>query len=282
MPRIEPAMQTPCLAKLDVLEWPAGAVFESYGVRYGVRASSEEALGATRSILPDGTVEADDEEVGCLFSVIAGDEERVTGRPRRLSLAYQEHVQLARDRRLAPVLDVLRGYVRLRIAEHCPDRVFVHAGVVEWRGRAILIPGRSFTGKSTLIAELVRQGATYMSDEYAVLDEEGLVHPFAKPISLRPEHSYVGADHPVETQGRTPVPAAAIVAAPFQPGARWAPEQLSPGAGALALLDNCPGARRAPDRVLAAVRTAAAGAVFLEGPRGDAAETARDLLALCS
>jgi hypothetical protein len=35
--------------------------------------------------------------------------------------------------------------------------LFVHAAVVGWRGRAIVIPGRSLAGKSTLAAALVRR-----------------------------------------------------------------------------------------------------------------------------
>jgi len=57
--------------------------------------------------------------------------------------------------------------------------------VVAWRGRAILLPGRSYVGKSTLVMELVRAGAVYYSDEYAVLDARGRVHPFAQPVALR-------------------------------------------------------------------------------------------------
>ena len=32
---------------------------------------------------------------------------------------------------------------------------------------------------------LLRAGATYYSDEYALLDESGRVHPFARKLSLR-------------------------------------------------------------------------------------------------
>jgi hypothetical protein len=31
------------------------------------------------------------------------------------------------------------------------------------------------------VAELVRAGATYYSDEFAVLDSRGRVHPFPRP-----------------------------------------------------------------------------------------------------
>ena len=58
------------------------------------------------------------------------------------------------------------------VARHSHQMLFVHAGVVGWRGLAIVLPGRSRTGKSTLVAELVLRGAVYYSDEFAVLDDD--------------------------------------------------------------------------------------------------------------
>ena len=66
----------------------------------------------------------------------------------------------------------------MHLAERARNRIFIHAGVVGWQGRAIVIPGRSFSGKSTLVAALLQAGATYYSDEFAVLDGRGYVHPF--------------------------------------------------------------------------------------------------------
>src|SRR5262249_36246454 len=77
--------------------------------------------------------------------------------------------------------------VQLHVAEMAPERVFVHAGVVAYQGRGILLPGRSFAGKSTLVRELVQAGAQYYSDEYAVLDADGAVHPYPRPLSIRNE-----------------------------------------------------------------------------------------------
>src|SRR5205814_290720 len=91
--------------------------------------------------------------------------------------------------------------LRLFVAAQAKDRVFVHAGVVAARGGAIVIPGRTFTGKSTLVAALVEAGAAYYSDEYAVLDERGRVHPFAKPISIRGAHGGRGRRLPVAALG---------------------------------------------------------------------------------
>ena len=74
------------------------------------------------------------------------------------------------------ILDTLESDLQLHVAEQARRRLFVHAGVVGWKGRAIVIPGRSFTGKTTLVAELVRAGASYYSDEYALIDSRGKIH----------------------------------------------------------------------------------------------------------
>jgi hypothetical protein len=79
---------------------------------------------------------------------------------------------------------VLESEIRQWVAKTAKKRTFVHAGVVNWHKRAIVIPGRSRSGKTTFVAELVKAGASYLSDEFAVLDSRGRVHPFAKPLSI--------------------------------------------------------------------------------------------------
>jgi hypothetical protein len=90
---------------------------------------------------------------------------------------FIEGTVVATKMTLPVALHVLDAQLRARIAYAAPDRIFVHAGVVAVGDRAILLPGMSFAGKSTLVAALVSTGATYLSDEFAVLDAAGLVHP---------------------------------------------------------------------------------------------------------
>jgi len=84
--------------------------------------------------------------------------------------------------------------------------------VVAWEGKGIVIPGRSFSGKSTLVAELLRAGATYYSDEYAVFDKHGRVHPFPKDLEMRTNGDWKQTRHAAESfGGRTgakPIPSA--------------------------------------------------------------------------
>ena len=113
--------------------------------------------------------------------------------------------------------------LRLRVAENASDRVFVHAGVVGWNGRAVLIPATSFKGKPTLVAELIRSGAADYSDEYALLDSSGFVHPFPRNLSLRglgrlPESS-VPPEDLGGTVGREPVRVGAVLFTEYLEGA---------------------------------------------------------------
>ena len=82
--------------------------------------------------------------------------------------------------------DAVLSDLELWIAEFARKRVFVHAGCVAVDGQAIVLPGRSMSGKSSLTAALVHAGADYYSDEYAVLDNQGLVRPYPRKPAIRP------------------------------------------------------------------------------------------------
>jgi hypothetical protein len=71
------------------------------------------------------------------------------------------------------------------VVQHLTTLRAVHSGAVLCGGRALLLPGKTHSGKSSLVAELLRRGATYFSDEYALIDAEGRVHPYPRPLLLR-------------------------------------------------------------------------------------------------
>jgi hypothetical protein len=133
-----------------------------------------------------------------------------------------------------------------------------------------------------LVAALVAAGATYYSDEFAVLDDHGQVHPYPKPLSLRSVAARYGERTPADqlggAVGSTPARPTIIAVTRYVPGARWSPERRDSGAGALALLSNAIPARTRPEATMRAVGASAKGTTMFEGDRGDAAETAELLL----
>jgi hypothetical protein len=172
------------------------------------------------------------------------------------------------------------------VAEQARQRVFVHAGAVAWQGRAIVLPGRSFAGKSTLVAALLRKGAEYLSDEFAVFDGRGYVHPFARPLSIRsaggePARRVTASELGANTAAG-PMPLGLVAITRFEPGGRWTPAVLSPAAGTMRLIANTLAVRARPEETLRILGEAVRGSTVIEGPRGEAAETADQLLRIAS
>jgi hypothetical protein len=174
----------------------------------------------------------------------------------------------------------LASVIRHRLAEISPTHVFIHAGVVRVGDHGLLLPGSTHSGKTTLVAELVRGGAEYYSDEYAVIDSDGLVHPFAKPLSIRPPGGGgFGAPTPVHAEqiGTAPMRPALVAVTRYRPEALWWPAEGASAQGALELLGHAVGARRRPAAALSAVTQVCRDAQILVGPRGEAGETAQKL-----
>ena len=145
------------MEKVDRLGWAAGICGVAYGRRIGIRANHSEVLERLSDRLPCGWRPAASPVVDELYSLVVGGE-RSRPNIRRFNLAYVGAMQLARTMDLNEALDLIESDLHLRIAERARGRVFVHAGVVGWRDRAIVIPGRTFSGKTTLVAALVRAG----------------------------------------------------------------------------------------------------------------------------
>src|SRR5688572_10133854 len=116
---------------LDRLGWAAGLRFDAYGVRVGVRVNQPEALPALRRLLPPGSRPGASEDVDQLYSVWIG---QSRGRTRAFHILYSGIERRARTLSLDALLEAFEGGVRLGVAAAARRRVFVHAGVVAWRG----------------------------------------------------------------------------------------------------------------------------------------------------
>ena len=269
------------MEKINRLGWADGISFTTYGLRIGVRTNTPAALEQLAAALPPGWQPSRSPEVDRVYSLLVGGSGRQTN-VRRYNLVYADAGRLARSMNLDDVLARLEGDLRIYIAERARRRVFVHAGVVGWRGRAILIPGASHSGKTALVAALVRAGATYYSDEYAVLDARGRVHPFSVALSLRDgPHGEVRkrrAEALGGSSGVAPLRVGLVAVTTYQRGASWRARPLSQGQAMLALLSHTVPARRRPRTALATLRKVVASAAVVKGLRGEADQMCGALL----
>lgn len=195
--------------------------------------------------------------------------------------------EIADTRQLEYAMDVLVHDAEFRVAIHSPDRLFVHAATVGWEDMAIVLPGHSHAGKSTLTAALVRAGAAYYSDEYTVLDAHGFVQPFPRRLHLRsPDGGAsrdVTADELGGRVGTEPLRVGLVVAATYRSDAQWAPAAMSPAQSALAIAEHTIIVRSRPTHALARLaRAIGHDVVGLRGERGDADDTAQRVLAHAS
>jgi hypothetical protein len=249
--------------------------FEAFGVRGTIAAQSPAVLERMRELLPPGWTPCSPDLVEHRFTLVAGEMGTYT--------YIKDDEVINRGLELDLALTILDSQMRLVVGVKAPDAIFIHAGVVAHRGRTLVMPGSSFAGKTTLVAALVRLGAVYFSDEFAVIDAEGMIHPYAKPLSLRDAGGYAQTDHPVErlggVKGDTALPAGIVAVTTYAPGAQWRPERLSSGEGAMALLANAVPARERPAQVMSAIARAIDNAIVLRSDRGEAEGVAPILLA---
>jgi len=253
---------------------PPSVVVEAFGAQVQVALEVSELRERVEEILPPNWGPCDVTEATGQFGLRQTDAESyevtVDGMP------WLEHATLD------VALSMLDAQIRLFIATNAHDRIFVHAGVVATGGKALVIPGESFSGKTTLVSAMVELGATYYSDEYAVLDDQGRVHPYPRRLSIRGANGSATEErHVAELGGAAAVGSAelaAVVVTRYRPGAEWQPERVSTGQGVLALLANTVPARERPQESLRAVSRAAAGAIVLDGDRGEAGSAAQAML----
>ena len=252
----------------------ASAVLAAYGAR--IRTSGDD--GAVRAVLslvgPALTIAGlpgDAVDAGVTVTLPA---------PPSPGVVCRDGEVVAQDSDSAELVRRALSELHLAVAVHAREGVFVHAGAVAWRGLGIVVPGRSMSGKTTLVRALVEAGADYYSDEYAVLGPDGWLHPYAKPLSIRVPGSVSEMLPPesVGSVGTSRVPVGLVVSTRHQHDAAWAPERIGGAAATLSLVDNTVVARLEPERMLEATTAAAARAVCVSGPRPDAGQTAAQLL----
>jgi hypothetical protein len=184
------------------------------------------------------------------FSVVADDEPPVVG--------------LARDDLPTFVMEALvRGLVK-----NLATGVAIHAGAVAHNGSAVLIAGPTGAGKSSLVAWLIGNGFTYLSDEIALLlGGQTEILGLPRALVLKPgsadqilampayrgartvtagEHVMVRPDH-VQSHEAKRHPCGLIVFPRYEVGSDLRVEAISPAQAALRLVGTNLNARNLAD-----------------------------------
>lgn len=252
---------------------------ESFGVKIGFKTNSPDALEAVKKAvakyLPDCFTEIERQKVAHRFKFVWNKRERDT-------LYRNGEKMFSRERRETSV-DSTASRIRLTVAEFAPERVFIHAGVVAWKGKGIVLPARSFRGKTSLTLALVKRGAVYYSDEYAIFDRYGFLQPFPKMLSVRgiiDERKQV--DLPVEdfggAAGTEKIRAGMILITEYKERAHWKPQVLTPAQGVIETLSHSVAIRQNPNFTLEVMQKVAQDAVFVKSKRGDVSKQADAIL----
>ncbi|MFN8607156.1 MAG: hypothetical protein U0931_06470 [Vulcanimicrobiota bacterium] len=175
----------------------------------------------------------------------------------------------------------LENALALEVATRSPRYLFVHAGAVRYRDRVLVLPGVSRAGKSTLVEALVRRGALYYSDEFAVFHPDGGIRPYPRKLCLKANPS---RPQPIrldpESLGWTPRLRAArlgwLLDCRF--GKRDCLQPISPGEALLSLFANAVAARTRARALFHSLSRALIGVPALRGIRGEAEATAAWLM----
>ena len=281
MPQLTPEKALPYVQKMDRLPWEAGVAVETYGVKLGIRVNPSEALALLPAYLPPRWHLAASPYVDYLCSLILGGTCTVRGASRYYRL-YSGPTRIVRTLDGEEMWQQLASTLDFHVALLAPHWVFVHAGVVAWHDQAIVIPGRSHSGKTTLVKALVEAGATYYSDEYAVLDSDGAVHPYPRPLNIRQCAGERGIATPVEeiggNVGHGALRVGWILNTTYRVGSQWRPKPIASEHAFLRLFDNTVIAKLHPERVFPVLRNVVCRSRALRGKRGEAKEVAERLL----
>ena len=253
--------------------------FQAFGVTVGIRENNGNYLShlaeRLENILPNGFELIEKNNPDHLFLI-----KRKENGDYQL---FKDKKNVANSSSEAEFYGFVESELRLTIAEFAVSKVFLHAGVVAWKGKAIIIPGSSFSGKTTLVAALIKKGALYYSDEYAVLDENGNVHPFPKMLSLRGIiDDFTQVDYTAESLGGEvglePIPVGMILLTEYDAAfketqnnlEKFEPELLSEGQAILEIIAQTIPIRNNPAFVLQVLYKLVNRAIIARSKRGEA------------
>lgn len=258
--------------------WVARGKYAAFGVSWALQSDDKSTFHLLLDRMPPGAAPTTSKTTARTYALRRLPATPLEPSPSCVLLA--DGRPLLRSSEVSDIADAFEQDLKWMVAERSPRRVFLRAGVVGWRDRAIVMPGGPGTGKSTLVRALVRCGASYFSDEYAVLEGNNVQpYPARSPIWAEPGMSLsCCVDEAGEIVVPKPLPVGIVVFSPYQSGAVFKPKLLSRGKSLLGMFSHAVAAQRHPTQVLRALEAVSRKCNALDGVRGDAHAVATFLL----
>ncbi|MGI8639535.1 MAG: hypothetical protein ACR2MG_06235 [Pyrinomonadaceae bacterium] len=256
--------------EIDVIKWRDRFAFECGGIKVGVKINDLNVKSKLKKVLPVASREIDFGEADEILMLVVGENRRVNGLYYKYELIHQ--FDDCNDALLNLIGDKILMFLALI---SLPRILYLHAGAVSWNNTGIILPGGSFSGKTTLVKEFIKAGADYITDDLTLLDIRGNILPFPRALAIRTKRGReiktadcFGAKTVAEN-----VKLKLILFTEFEENARWKPEILPPGQAVLRLMNNFyykPSVREAPMQILRTLAGITDGIKIYAGKRGNA------------
>lgn len=265
--------------QIQKIKWAVRIGFDFYGTKVGFKIDDEKAAVRIRRMFPEKSIEIEFGEAADYFLLVTKQNSELNGFYRIENgfpeLAYDfEHFDDS-------CLDGIELKLLFTLAMISPPKMFYfHAGAVSIEGRGILIPGRTFSGKTTLTKEFIKNGADYYSDDCSLIDSGGFLYPYPIKLGVRgeKERQYLSAADLGAVEGVERVSVEFVLLTGYEKGKSWNPRVIDSGQGAFRLLEYLfypPSINCKPAETLNLAAELAKRAKFVESLRGESIEVVR-------
>jgi len=98
---------------------------------------------------------------------------------------HNHPIEILAERTIIPALFyeiILRMVIRYRLLLH--DITFIHASGIAVDGEGIVFPAWGGTGKTNMVIQFLRDGASYLGDDLVLGDSNGMLYAFPESISM--------------------------------------------------------------------------------------------------
>jgi hypothetical protein len=220
---------------LNSKAWSGAFCFECCGEKISFRFNDLKLKPKLLAVLPRISKVFECQSSENVISLIVNENKETNG------LYYNNELAMEFEEFDDSLFEAIEDKIILILARaSLPTKIFLHAGAIVFKNIGILIPGLSHTGKTTLVKEFIKDGAEYYTDDCIVLDKDGYLLPFPRPLAIRTDEGRIfrEADFFGAKTGNKKKKLDLILFTKFEKNAIWQPKNVSQGNGILGLMDN--------------------------------------------